>query len=350
MKKQLLYISLLAVLSSPVYSEQTTANSRLIDSYTKAEVKKRVHPKYPIRAAKQGQDGWVQLSYVIDEQGKVKDIVSLNNGGNKAFIKAAIRAVKKWKFEPAMKDGKAIEQCDNSVQLDFVMSRGGAVSRNFRKLLEEGQAAVDNDELDQVKQILSDMDSGESLNITELFWRNYLAISYYTKIGDDKRQYDALIKARASINNVNLNKSSKSNLLQFILQEEFLYEANNGLYSNALHTFESLVEESPDIAEKLQSVADQIEKMIASDKQIIVAGEITNNGRWSHNLARRSFALTNIDGRLDKLEVRCSRKFSSFTVSDQTEWQIPDSWGDCNIHLLGQEQSQFSLVELNSNS
>ena len=90
--------------------------------------------------------------------------------------------------------------------------------------------------------------------------------------------------------------------------------------------------------------------MIASDKQITVAGEINNNGRWSHSLARRSFALTNIDGRLDKLEVRCSRKFSSFTVSDQTEWQIPDSWGDCNIHLLGQEQSQFNLVELNSNS
>lgn len=347
MNKKVFYIPLLALLSSYVCAEQTTIDSRLIESYSKAKAKERVKPKYPMKAAKKGRDGWVQLSYVIDEQGRVKDVVSLHNGGDDAFVRAAISAVEQWQFEPAMKDGKAIEQCDNSVQLNFVLSKGGIVSRKFQKLLRKGQAALDNDELGEAKQILSDMDSGESLNITELFWRNYLAVSYYTKVGDKKRRYNALIKARSSMESINVKRSSKKELLNFLLQEEFIYEASNGLFSRALHTFDEIVEEAPEIAASLQPTADKIEQMIAGDEPITVIGEINNSGRWSHDLARRSFVVNNIDGRLDKLEVRCSRKFRSFTVSDKTQWKIPEPWGDCNIHLLGQEQSQFSLVELN---
>ena len=44
-----------------------------ISAFTPAAPLERVDPKYPSSAARKGREGWVRLSYVIDEEGRVKD-------------------------------------------------------------------------------------------------------------------------------------------------------------------------------------------------------------------------------------------------------------------------------------
>lgn len=345
MKKKLL-LSLTFFLTTAVLATESEPVSRLVESYTSAKTLERVEPKFPRRAARKASDGWVQLSYVIDTEGNVKDVVPLNNVGDSAFIDAAMTAVKQWKFEPAIANGEAIEQCDNMLQMDFMLSNGAGVSRKFNTLMSNGRSALSEGNLEGVKTELDKMDSMKRINMTEVFWRNHLAISLYNQTGEQDKKHQAVVKARSSLHAINLEGDQKTKLHSYLLQEEFAYLANHRFFASALHTFDKLNEVDPKTADLYLAGLKKVETMIAGSEPIFVEAEINDSGRWNYYLARRAFTLSEIDGRLDKLEIRCSRKFRSFTISEQSQWKIPESWGKCNIHVLGEENSKFKLVEV----
>ncbi|MFC7048541.1 TonB family protein [Emcibacter nanhaiensis] len=63
-------------------------------------------PAYPVNMARSGREGYVILEFTIDEAGMVKDIRVLE--GAKGFKKAAVESAKRWRFAPAIKDGKPV--------------------------------------------------------------------------------------------------------------------------------------------------------------------------------------------------------------------------------------------------
>ena len=60
-----------------------------------------VPPKYPHAAFKSNQEGWVQLKFDINNDGKVINlkVVDFSPEGY-GFENEALRAVEKWKYEP----------------------------------------------------------------------------------------------------------------------------------------------------------------------------------------------------------------------------------------------------------
>ena len=83
----------------------------------------RIDPKYPTQAAKDGIEGWVKLSFSIDTSGAVIDVQVLDAEPKRIFDREAIRALKAWKYQPQMKDGKPIAQQGMQVQLDFSLDK-----------------------------------------------------------------------------------------------------------------------------------------------------------------------------------------------------------------------------------
>jgi protein TonB len=81
----------------------------------------RIEPKYPMQAQRNGTEGWVRLSFSINEVGGVEDIVVLEAKPKRVFDRAAKRALKRWKYKAKMVEGKAIKQTGLSIQLDFTM-------------------------------------------------------------------------------------------------------------------------------------------------------------------------------------------------------------------------------------
>ena len=84
----------------------------------------RIEPQYPIAAARDGKEGWVQLSFTINELGGVDDVEVINADPKRVFDKEAKRALKKWKYKPKIVDGKALKQPGMTVQLDFKLDGG----------------------------------------------------------------------------------------------------------------------------------------------------------------------------------------------------------------------------------
>ena len=62
-------------------------------------------------------EGSVQLMFVVNEEGKVVD-ASVENATNPEFERAAMDAVRQWKFEPAVRSGKKVP-CRMRVPLRF---------------------------------------------------------------------------------------------------------------------------------------------------------------------------------------------------------------------------------------
>jgi len=83
----------------------------------------RVNPKYPIQAARDGIEGWVTLSFTIDEVGKVIDVGIMDANPKRVFDKEAKKALKKWKYKPKLQNGKAVKQPNQSVLLEFKLSQ-----------------------------------------------------------------------------------------------------------------------------------------------------------------------------------------------------------------------------------
>lgn len=351
MLKRMLFTSLLA---TPFFvqsaSEQVEPKSRLIETYIAAEPVERAAPKYPRDAARNGQSGWVQMSFVVDEEGKVKDVMVLDNSGPKSFIKEARKAVKKWQYSPASVNGESIEQCENTVQLDFAMGGDhfGKVSRKFNKIFKKGKLALQNNDMEGVKQALDTIDELAGMSPAERYWRYNLAIFYYEKTGDAEQRYRALLRADSTIGSTYLKADEKEAAKAYLLRELFIYQTQNSLFALALENFERLEKLLPETAKNYQQYAGKIKEIVNGNQHVFVDGKINEYGNWSHSLARNSFALTEIKGNLGKLEVRCDKKRSVYTAVEGSQWNVPESWGECTVLISGDENSSVTLVEINS--
>lgn len=109
----LLAILSLAFLGLAVRSE---AQVRLSDTQAKQAAVVKVTPEYPAMARQMRLSGRVELEATIDTEGNVEKVQVIS--GNPLLSSAAVAALKKWKFNPVVEDGKPIRAIA-SVAFDF---------------------------------------------------------------------------------------------------------------------------------------------------------------------------------------------------------------------------------------
>ena len=79
----------------------------------------RVNPQYPLRASERGIEGWVEVEFTISKLGTVKEPRVLNSHPSSIFDRAALKAIKKWKYNPKIEDGEPTERPGVKVRLKF---------------------------------------------------------------------------------------------------------------------------------------------------------------------------------------------------------------------------------------
>ena len=82
----------------------------------------RVNPQYPMRAAERRIAGWVELMFTITTAGTVKDPVVTASYPGSIFDREALRAIRKWKYNPKIVDGQPVERPGIEVRLRFELS------------------------------------------------------------------------------------------------------------------------------------------------------------------------------------------------------------------------------------
>lgn len=85
----------------------------------------RVDPEYPPRAQQQGIEGYVDVEFTISAVGTVKDPFVIGADPPFVFDRAALRAIRRWRYNPRIEAGSAVERSGVQVRLRFQMPKGG---------------------------------------------------------------------------------------------------------------------------------------------------------------------------------------------------------------------------------
>jgi len=81
----------------------------------------RINPEYPMRARQRGVEGWVTIQFTISKAGTVINPVVVASQPRKVFNRSALQAIRKWKYNPKIKDGVAVVRPGQKVTLEFSM-------------------------------------------------------------------------------------------------------------------------------------------------------------------------------------------------------------------------------------
>ena len=95
-----------AASSQPANTETDTSSSSAPTS--SAVLVKAVTARYPTAAMRARQEGWVLVSFTVDTDGQTTDVKVVESQPRRVFDRAAMEAVERYRFTPAMRGGVAV--------------------------------------------------------------------------------------------------------------------------------------------------------------------------------------------------------------------------------------------------
>ena len=87
---------------------ETAAASSAVGQTSEAVLVKGVAPSYPPSALRAKQSGWVVVAFTIEPNGRTSNVHVTDAQPRRVFDRAAMEAVLRYRFTPAMKDGVAV--------------------------------------------------------------------------------------------------------------------------------------------------------------------------------------------------------------------------------------------------
>jgi TonB family protein len=101
-----------AALERDIVAAQNANNRRSDDvvSASQLTLARYVKPQYPAAAQERGTGGWVDLAFTVRVDGSITDLSVTAAEPAGIFEQAAMAAVRRWRYEPIRRDGRAVEQ------------------------------------------------------------------------------------------------------------------------------------------------------------------------------------------------------------------------------------------------
>jgi TonB family protein len=84
------------------------------------KIKSRVEPIYPLEARASGMEGTVRLHAIIGKDGSILEVEVVS--GREVLTKAAMDAVRKWKYEPTLLNGQPVE-VETTIEVVFQLNK-----------------------------------------------------------------------------------------------------------------------------------------------------------------------------------------------------------------------------------
>lgn len=330
----------------------STDSKNAIDhvEYTAAVPKKRKNPTYPIEAATRYQEGWVLLNFAVNEKGKVKDVVVVDSSGNRYFEKSARKTVKKWRYEPAQKNGEPVYACQNLVRVDYSLSQPTrAATEEFISLYSGIFDAIEKGDTDSARKKVTKINQRDAWNFTEISYANQASLAF--------AQYDRDLLmqeyyARQSLQEFHNHDEINYEQLFIVLVALETY-AQNGAFHDAQKLYRIYFKEDKVLptdaesqaviakAEKIMTlVAEKIEEAV-----LLRTAQVNHFGVAHHTLLRNKFSIAQIQGGIDNVEVRCDSKFAEMELAPDEVVEIPASWGKCGITIHGDDKTTLKIYE-----
>jgi protein TonB len=84
----------------------------------------RVDPQYPAKAKQRRIEGWVDIEFTIGPAGTVENPKVIGANPRAVFERSALRAVRRWRYNPKIENGVAVARPGIRVRLRFELGGG----------------------------------------------------------------------------------------------------------------------------------------------------------------------------------------------------------------------------------
>lgn len=298
-------------------------------------------PEYPEDQIHGRQEGWVALNFMVDTEGKPFEISVAHAVGDEEFQDAAIRALKRSKFQPATLDGKSIESGANYAYSFEIKGRDSARRRfvyRFRKLMD----AVEVGDRAAADEALADI---EADNLYEYAFLEFARFERHRRWGSVHQQIAALHRA---IGHDEATRHLPDDMFHDALRQLFALQLQIQDFGGALKTAERLYKLPLEqgLKESLDRAVGEIEALRDRDATVALEGLI-NDGTysWHLNLFQSAFHIDQVDGRLAEIKLRCAGKFVGFVFDEDLVYRVSDRYMPCNLEVVGDPGTRFRVVQ-----
>ena len=328
---------------SPAAESPADSDEIALELYSPPHSVSRATPRYPRIALRRDKEGWVRLDFMVDTNGEPYEIVVTESVGDEVFHDAAIRALEKSRFEPARFEGEPLD-AGHHLYYHFEMDSSGARPW-FVRIYRAVMKAIGAGDREKADRLFEELDSGGSLNLYEDAFLHVAKSSYYAGWGNEHEQLRALDRAvghRSAENRVPESLYTSLQRARFLLLVETLD------FGRAMQTFETLTEYplDEDVLAQLRAVADELETLRLDDRGYSVPGDFADRYTWSYNLFKDEFFLSEVDGQIEEIKLRCARKYVFLRFEPDIQYKIEREYLPCHLQLVGDPKTTFKLTQL----
>lgn len=307
----------------------------------------RAPPVYPRSELIDGNAGMAEIEFMIDEAGQVFAPRILRSTAPN-FENAALAGVKRYRYKPAMFDGRAVQSRTSIVIRFSVIGESEGVSKRFSRMYKRVLRELDADEpkLSKIDQSMRSMLVAGSLSSYALARYSLLELGVAMSFGDLPQQMDAIRKLLMFDKGV----SEKNRALDKDTVQDVRYSLFNSLlrtqrYAEALEVYSTIKWEGEKVSPELINTVAKIEKLRQDGVQSLIDIDLGERGYSIEHLLNNSLAVVDVDGAITSLNLRCQRKFKQLSFTAGSEYQLPKSWGACLVEVVGEPGTVAKLVQ-----
>ncbi len=312
------------------------------------------------------REALVYLKFGVTADGRAFDI-ELADGGfhEERFVKASIRAVERAVFEPATLNGVPIDFPAVRLPLKFSVNPRGeeqikGITSEFRR------------ELTKVQKFIRDGDPAGAHFHAQWMLAEKVKLNYeyavleaqvaqtHAAVGNTHRAIEALRRVTARTNPdpqaFSIDQSvARNSVRNYLLPKEYIEDlmtlrirltTSQGYYLEALKTSRDLIglmELTPDDPRFV--LAKKLEDALRSDARMVAKIRLGEAGTWQHDLYRRSFTLTKVQGKVSSMCLVCDSKCRPLRYEEGVDWTLAANWNNCKVEFIGEPGSNFELLE-----
>jgi hypothetical protein len=289
------------------------------------------------------REGWVKLRYSVLADGATDDVRAVDAMPAGLDPSSAVDAAQTWTFEPATADGGTIDWHNNLAVIVFNREQvlpGGSPA--FAEAYEEVAGLISGGRFEEAKSRNARMQRELALSLDEAGLAQMQLAAIEHALGDPHAALDAIRRAtQAQVPQL------ADEELRLALEHRFALEVQLGRAADALETYERRIAlgRLPSRDPLARQGAALRQGLEAPEAGLAVRGRIDGNGQWEYPLTWGTFAVGDVDGRSESLEVECHRNKAALPFEADVELTIPAAWGECVLYVRGRPDTTFTVYE-----
>lgn len=339
-----LSFSLIADESASQEAEHPSEAKVEIDSFQGPVLLEVVVPEFPPNRSIKGEESWVQVNFMVDPEGKPYEIVVTDSIGHSSFKNAAVRAVKKWKYQPAVYNGEKIDAGARHKIVFQLPDEPRGASDRFVKIQNALREAVSEDDKEKADRYLKMLENDRRLTLYEDAFFNFAKYEYMSKWGNEDQQLDALNRAIAHESS---DKYLPADVYMFAMGKRLPLLLKKRDYLKAYHSYMVLShgELNETAHSNLEAIGKALKELKDNQSAYDLVATIGEAASWNMGLWKDEFWIEDVEGHIVELKLRCHRDMEIIRFEPEVKYKIEQHAGACFLEVLGDKGTTFRLFQ-----